>query len=71
MSDTKAPAEVKEVNASSATAEDLAAPPEAVQMTDEEELGAAADKDTSDSGKLKTLLGILKRMIGVKDMAAM
>lgn len=39
-------------------------------MTDEEELDAAQDKDTSDSGKLKTLMGILKRMVGVKDMAA-
>lgn len=53
-----------------ATADELAAPPEAVQMTDEEELGAASDKDQSDSGKLKTLLGILKRMVGVKDIAA-
>ncbi|CDU26317.1 related to OSH6-member of an oxysterol-binding protein family [Sporisorium scitamineum] len=53
-----------------ATADDIAAPPEAVQMTDEEELGAASDKDQSDSGKLKTLMGILKRMVGVKDIAA-
>ncbi|SPO24490.1 related to OSH6 - member of an oxysterol-binding protein family [Ustilago trichophora] len=53
-----------------ATAEELAAPPEAVQMTDEEEMGAASDKDQSDSGKLKTLMGILKRMVGVKDIAA-
>lgn len=39
-------------------------------MTDAEELDAANDKDNSDSGKLKTLMGVLKRMIGVKDMAA-
>lgn len=53
-----------------ATADELAAPPETVQMTDEEEMGAAGDKDQSDSGKLKTLMGILKRMVGVKDIAA-
>ncbi|CBQ73362.1 conserved hypothetical protein [Sporisorium reilianum SRZ2] len=53
-----------------ATADEIAAAPEAVQMTDDEELGAAADKDQSDSGKLKTLMGILKRMVGVKDIAA-
>ena len=53
-----------------ATADELAAPPETVQMTDEEEMGAANDKDQSDSGKLKTLMGILKRMVGVKDIAA-
>ncbi|SNX87317.1 related to OSH6 - member of an oxysterol-binding protein family [Melanopsichium pennsylvanicum] len=53
-----------------ATPDDLAAPPETVQMTDEEELGAASDKDQTDSGKLKTLIGILKRMVGVKDIAA-
>ncbi|KAJ9479427.1 putative Oxysterol-binding protein-like protein (putative) [Pseudozyma hubeiensis] len=53
-----------------ASADEIAAAPEAVQMTDEEELGAASDKDQSDSGKLKTLLGILKRMVGVKDIAA-
>lgn len=53
-----------------ATADEIAAAPEAVQMTDEEEMGAASDKDQSDSGKLKTLMGILKRMIGVKDIAA-
>ncbi|CAO1626175.1 unnamed protein product [Parajaminaea phylloscopi] len=52
------------------SAEDIEKPPEAVQMTDAEELDAANDKDHSDSGKLKTLIGILKRMIGVKDMAA-
>ncbi|PWY99613.1 hypothetical protein BCV70DRAFT_110124 [Testicularia cyperi] len=65
-----APAPVAAVNDKDATADELAAPPEAVQMTDEEELGAASDKDQSDSGKLKTLLGILKRMVGVKDIAA-
>lgn len=54
-----------------ATAEELAAPPEAVNMTDEEELGAASNKDNSDSGKLKALLNVLKRMVGVKDLAAM
>lgn len=54
-----------------ATADDIAAPPETVNMTDEEELGAVADKDQSETGKLKTLLGILKRMVGVKDIAAM
>ncbi|GAC97547.1 predicted oxysterol binding protein [Pseudozyma hubeiensis SY62] len=53
-----------------ATADEIAAAPEAVQMTDEEELGAASDKDQSDSGKLRTLMGILKRMVGVKDIAA-
>lgn len=53
-----------------ASADEIAAAPEAVQMTDEEELGAASDKDQSDSGKLKTLMGILKRMVGVKDIAA-
>lgn len=53
-----------------ATADEIAAAPEAVQMTDEEEIGAASDKDQSDSGKLRTLLGILKRMVGVKDIAA-
>ncbi|KAI3487351.1 hypothetical protein L1887_48772 [Cichorium endivia] len=64
-----APAPVA-TNDKDATADELAAPPEAVQMTDEEEMGAAADKDQSDSGKLKTLMGILKRMVGVKDIAA-
>ncbi|KAN0065665.1 hypothetical protein ACQY0O_000795 [Thecaphora frezii] len=54
-----------------ASADEIAAPPEAIHMTEDEELGAANDKDQSDSGKLKTLLGILKRMIGVKDIAAM
>lgn len=54
-----------------ATADELAAPPESVNMTDEEELGAANSKDNSDSGKLKALFGILKRMVGVKDLAAM
>lgn len=58
------------VNDKDATADELESAPEAVQMTDEEELGAAGDKDQSDSGKLKTLLGILKRMVGVKDIAA-
>ncbi|EPQ27455.1 uncharacterized protein PFL1_04993 [Pseudozyma flocculosa PF-1] len=53
-----------------ATAEDIAAPPEAINMTEDEELGAANDKDQSDSGKLKTLMGILRRMVGVKDIAA-
>ncbi|EST05250.1 Oxysterol-binding protein [Kalmanozyma brasiliensis GHG001] len=53
-----------------ASADEIAAAPEAVQMTDEEEMGAASDKDQSDSGKLKTLMGILKRMVGVKDIAA-
>lgn len=53
-----------------ATAEELAAPPETINMTDDEEMGAASDKDQSDSSKLKTLLGILKRMVGVKDIAA-
>ncbi|TKY85452.1 hypothetical protein EX895_005614 [Sporisorium graminicola] len=53
-----------------ATADEIATAPETVQMTDEEELGAASDKDQSDSGKLKTLMGILKRMVGVKDIAA-
>lgn len=64
-----APAPVA-TNDKDATADELAAPPEAIQMTDEEEMGAAADKDQSDSGKLKTLMGILKRMVGVKDIAA-
>jgi hypothetical protein len=54
-----------------ATAEDIAAPPEAVNMTDEEELASASNKDNSDSGKLKALLNVLKRMVGVKDLAAM
>lgn len=58
------------VNDKDATADELAAAPEAVQMTDEEEMGAASDKDQSDSGKLRTLMGILKRMVGVKDIAA-
>jgi hypothetical protein len=53
------------------SASDIEQAPEAVQMTEEEELSAAQDKDSSDSGKLKTLMGILKRMVGVKDMAAM
>lgn len=52
------------------TAEDIEHAPETVQMTEVEELDAANDKDHSDSGKLKTLMGVLKRMIGVKDMAA-
>lgn len=58
-------------SAHEATAEEIAAPPEAVNMTDEEELGAAANKDNSDSGKLKALLNVLRRMVGVKDLAAM
>lgn len=53
-----------------ASADELEKAPESVAMTDAEELDAANDKDHSDSGKLKTLIGILKRMIGVKDMAA-
>lgn len=53
-----------------ATAEELAAPPEAVNMTDEEEMASASNKDNSDSGKLKALLNVLKRMVGVKDLAA-
>lgn len=53
-----------------ANPDDMEKAPEAVQMTDAEELDAANDKDHSDSGKLKTLIGILKRMVGVKDMAA-
>ncbi|PWN48611.1 hypothetical protein IE53DRAFT_399359 [Violaceomyces palustris] len=57
-------------SADQATAEEIAAPPETVNMTEEEEMGAATDKDQSESGKLRTLLGILKRMVGVKDMAA-
>jgi hypothetical protein len=56
---------------SAASADELAAAPEAVQMTDEEELSAAGGGDNSDSSKLKTLMGILKRMVGVKDIAAM
>lgn len=52
------------------TAEEIEKPPESVQMTDAEELDAASDRDHSDSGKLKTLMGILKRMVGVKDIAA-
>ncbi|CCF52550.1 hypothetical protein NDA11_001186 [Ustilago hordei] len=67
--DASAPTPVA-VSDKDATADELAAPPETVQMTDEEEIGAASDKDQSDSGKLKTLIGILKRMIGVKDIAA-
>ncbi|PWN96789.1 hypothetical protein FA09DRAFT_299451 [Tilletiopsis washingtonensis] len=55
---------------SAASADELAAAPEAVQMTDEEELSAAGGGDNSDSSKLKTLMGILKRMVGVKDIAA-
>ncbi|CAO1628450.1 unnamed protein product [Sympodiomycopsis kandeliae] len=53
-------------------ATDPSAPPETVQMTDkeEEELNAMSEKDNSDSGKLKTLMGVLKKMVGVKDMAA-
>lgn len=48
------------------------APPEQINMTEEEEYAAAGDAEgQTDSGKLKTLLGILKRMVGVKDMAAM
>jgi hypothetical protein len=54
-----------------ATAEEIAEAPEAVNMTDEEEMGAAASKDNSDSGKLKALLNVLRRMVGVKDLAAM
>ncbi|UZJ56878.1 hypothetical protein CBS101457_006198 [Exobasidium rhododendri] len=57
-------------SAQEATAEEIAAPPEAVNMTDEEEMGAAANKDNSDSGKLKALLNVLRRMVGVKDLAA-
>lgn len=61
-----------------ASPEDLQKPPETIPMTptispeEQEELNAAQDgeRDGSDSGKLKTLMGILKRMIGVKDMAA-
>lgn len=61
-----------QASANDASPANLAAPPEAVNMTDEEEYAAAGDSEgQSDSGKLKTLLGILKRMVGVKDMAAM
>lgn len=63
------PMEAKRAN--EATAEEIAAPPEAVNMTDEEELGAAGNKDNSESGKLKALLNVLRRMVGVKDLAAM
>ena len=58
-------------NDQEATAEEIAAAPEAVNMTDEEEMGAASNKDNSDSGKLKALLNVLRRMVGVKDLAAM
>ncbi|CEH16964.1 Oxysterol-binding protein [Ceraceosorus bombacis] len=61
-----APAEA----AGDVSAEELEKAPEAVQMTDEEELTAAGEKDNSEGSKIKTLLGILKRMIGVKDIAA-
>jgi hypothetical protein len=67
--ETTTPVQAK--SAHEATAEEIAAPPEAVNMTDEEELGAASDKDNSDSGKLKALLNVLRRMVGVKDLAAM
>ncbi|PWN30970.1 hypothetical protein BDZ90DRAFT_229961 [Jaminaea rosea] len=58
------------VDADNASADEIEKAPESVAMTDAEELDAANDKDNSDSGKLKTLMGVLKRMIGVKDMAA-
>ncbi|KAL9936665.1 hypothetical protein V8E36_004733 [Tilletia maclaganii] len=47
------------------------AAPETVNMTDADELAAANDAEaSSESGRLKTLLGVLKRMLGVSDMAA-
>ncbi|KAE8228299.1 hypothetical protein CF326_g6773 [Tilletia indica] len=45
--------------------------PEAVNMTDADELAAANDAEaSSETGRLRTLLGVLKRMLGVSDMAA-
>ncbi|KAK0546122.1 hypothetical protein OC846_005402 [Tilletia horrida] len=45
--------------------------PETVNISDADELAAANDAEaSSDTGRLKTLLGILKRMLGVSDMAA-
>ncbi|CAD6887574.1 unnamed protein product [Tilletia laevis] len=47
------------------------AAPETVNMTDADELAAANDAEaSSESGRLRTLLGVLKRMLGVSDMAA-
>lgn len=52
------------------TAEELARAPETFNMSDAEELSAANSKDDSEGGKIKALLNVLRRMIGVKDLAA-
>lgn len=53
-----------------ATADEIAQAPETVNLSDAEEVGAANNKDNSEGGKIKALLGILRRMMGVKDLAA-
>ena len=53
-----------------ATADELERPPEAFNLSDSEEINAANNKDTSEGGKIKALLNVLRRMIGVKDLAA-
>ncbi|PWN36740.1 uncharacterized protein FA14DRAFT_112093, partial [Meira miltonrushii] len=53
-----------------ATADDIERPPEAFNLSDSEEMNAANNKDTSEGGKIKALLNVLRRMIGVKDLAA-
>ncbi|MCO5589917.1 hypothetical protein L7F22_043886 [Adiantum nelumboides] len=53
-----------------ATADELERPPEAFNLSDTEEMNAANNKDTSEGGKIKALLNVLRRMIGVKDLAA-
>lgn len=54
----------------SASAEDVTQPPETLNLSEADELEASNSKDDSDGGKIKALLGILRRMMGVKDLAA-
>lgn len=52
------------------TADELAQAPESLNLSETEEMNAANNRDNSDGGKIKALLNVLRRMIGVKDLAA-